>query len=171
MTVSTPLLIEAARRLKDEGYEFRLKFVGDGPERQQLENLTAVSGLRERADFLGFLNGRTLEKAVEDVHAIVMPTLMEETAGLAAIEQMMRGRLVVVSDIGGLGEVVDGTGIKFRCGDVDGLTACLRRLLDEPELVEELGRKARERTLALFTERRMVDEHMATYGEVLACRE
>ena len=40
---------EAARRLKDEGYEFRLKFVGDGPERQQLENLTAVSGLRERA--------------------------------------------------------------------------------------------------------------------------
>jgi len=33
--------------------------------------------------------------------AIVMPSVGEETAGLSTIEQMMRSKLVIVSDVGG----------------------------------------------------------------------
>jgi glycosyltransferase involved in cell wall biosynthesis len=86
------------------------------------------------------------------------------------MEQMMRGRLVVVSDIGGLGEVVDGTGLKFPCGDVQGLTACLRRVLGEPELVEELGPRGRVRALELFTQKRMVEEYAKALHECAAVR-
>ena len=37
--------------------------------------------------------------ALRDVHVVVVPSIWEETAGLAAIEQMMRGGLVIVSYI------------------------------------------------------------------------
>jgi hypothetical protein len=50
--------------------------------------------------------GRTTQKAITS-------PLWEETAGLSAIEQMMRAGVVVVSDIGGLGEVVGDAGLKF----------------------------------------------------------
>jgi glycogen synthase len=42
-----------------------------------------------------------------------MPSVWEETAGLSAIEQMMRGRLVIASRIAGLGEMVGDAGSRF----------------------------------------------------------
>ncbi len=99
-----------------------------------------------------------------------MPSIWEETAGLAAIEQMMRGRPVVAADIGGLGEVVDGAGLKFAPGDARGLTACLRQILENPALAEELGRRARERAVDVFGVMRMVDGHLAVFRRLIASR-
>jgi glycosyltransferase involved in cell wall biosynthesis len=163
------LLVEAARRLKDQGYEFRLKFIGDGPERQRLEDLTAAFGLREEVAFTGFLKTEALQKAVEDAQAVVMPSLWEETAGLAAMEQMMRGRIVIASDIGGLRELVEGVGLKFPVGDVDRLASCMKRVLDEPNLTKVLGQKARQRAHQLFLEERMVAQHRGVYWEAVGC--
>lgn len=162
-----PVLLEAARHLKEKGYAFRLQFIGDGPERRRLEELTEQYGLRDCVVFTGFLTGIDLERAVSEVAAVIMPSVWEETAGLAAIEQMMRGRLVIASDIGGLGEVVNDAGLKFLPEDVDGLLACLVQVLENPELVVELGRKARQRALSLFRQERMVDEHLEVYREIL----
>jgi glycogen synthase len=161
------LLVEAARRLKDQGYEFRLKFIGDGPERQRLEELTAALGLREEVAFTGFLKAEAVQEAVEDVQAVVMPSLCEEAAGLAAMEQMMRGRLVIASDIGGLGELVEKVGLKFPVGDVERLASCMKRLLDQPDLTKAFGQKARQRARQLFPEERMVAQHLAVYGELV----
>jgi glycosyltransferase involved in cell wall biosynthesis len=96
-----------------------------------------------------------------------VPSIMEETAGLAAIEQMMRGRLVIASDIGGLGEVVGETGLKFSAGNAGQLASCMERVLQEPGIVNEIGTRARQRTLKLFGEARMVEEHLDLYREVL----
>ena len=158
-----PVLAEAARQLKDQGYQFRLKYIGDGPERLRLEELVAALGLREDVAFTGFLEGEALQKALENVHAVVMPTLMEETAGLAVMEHMMRGRLVIASDVGGMGEVVDGAGLKFPPGDVEGLASCMKRALREPELAKALGRKARLRACENFNHKRMVLQHLDLY--------
>jgi glycosyltransferase involved in cell wall biosynthesis len=160
------LLVEAARRLKDQGYKFRLKFIGDGPERQRLEELTAAFRLREEVAFTGFLKTEALQKAVEDVQAVVMPSLWEETAGLAAMEQMMRGRLVIASDIGGLGELVEGVGLKFPVGDVERLASCMKRVLDQPSLTQGLGEKARQRALRLFARELMVAGHIRVYRQL-----
>src|SRR5205807_2598615 len=116
-----PLLLEAATILKKEGLRFRVMIVGDGAERNSLEIMTRDLGLSDEVSFAGCLRGDALHMAVRDVTALVMPSIWEETAGLAAMEQMMRGRLVVATDIGGLGEVVDGAGLKFRPGDARGL--------------------------------------------------
>jgi glycogen synthase len=161
------VLLEAASRIRKRGFDFRLKFIGDGPERARLEELVLQDGLRSQVIFMGSLNGEAFRRATADVAAVIVPSIMEETAGLAAIEQMMRGRLVIASDIGGLGEVVGETGLKFSAGDAEQLASCMQRVLQEPGIVNEIGTRARQRTLKLFSEPRMIEEHLDLYREVL----
>jgi glycosyltransferase involved in cell wall biosynthesis len=92
---------------------------------------------------------------------------LRRTAGLAAIEQMMRGRLVIASDIGGLGELVDGCGLLFPAGNIEALAQCMRTVLDHPEIVEFTGNAARRRALDLFSKTRMVKEHYELYRELM----
>jgi len=162
-----PLLLEATKRLKEEGFRFRLLFVGDGPERKRLEVMVREWSLQEYVTFTGFLQGKRLEEVMASVSAVIMPSIWEETAGLAAMEHMMRGRLVIAADIGGLGEVVDGAGLKFPPGDAEALTDCLRQILQHPQILVELGQKARQRALQLFRWERMVDEHLCLYRRLL----
>lgn len=156
-------LLNAAAMLKTDGLDFRLKFIGDGPERQTLEAQATELGLGRLVDFTGFLTNEALQSAVSNVSVIVMPSRCEETAGLAAIEQMMRGRVVLYSDIGGLREVVDGAGLKFAPEDSEALAALMRRVVQNPSIVGELGRRAREHALKLFALDRMIDEHVNLY--------
>ncbi len=161
------VLLEAARLLRSSHMAFCLKFIGDGPERARLEHLAESVDLRGRVSFTGFLREEALERALEGTSAVVLPSLMEETAGMAAMEQMMRGRPVIASDTGGLGEVVGDGGLKFAPGDAFALAECLRRVIDEPETVRELCKRARGRALKLFQQKRMVQEHLDLYAELV----
>lgn len=161
-----PVLLQAAKRLDDEGFEFQLTFVGDGPERANLENLVRELQFRIRVDFLGELRGEELAEAVRSVRVVVMPSQWEETAGLAAIEQMMRGGVVIAADIGGLGEVVADAGLRFAAGDSDALYACLREVIDKPALRTSLGSAARQRAVQTFGRDSMIERHISLYRAV-----
>src|SRR5205807_5216532 len=100
-----------------------------------------------------------LQKCLADVEAVIMPSICEETAGLAAMEQMVRGRLVIVADIGGLGEVVGDAGLKFPPGNTGALTERMREALDDWRIVSEIGTRAKERAGRMFTLDRMIQEH------------
>jgi glycogen synthase len=158
-----PVLIQAARRLRDQGHTFHLKLVGDGPERKRLEADVTALGLQQHVTFTGFLTGSKLEEVLIDAEAVVMPSIWEETAGLAAIEQMFRGRLVIVSDIGGLGEVVGNAGLKSVPGDAETLANCMKQVIERPDIVSEFGQRARLRALNCFGLERMVNAHMEIY--------
>ena len=124
-------------------------------------------GLTRHVIFTGFLSGVGFDRATEEASVVVMPSIMEETAGLAAMEQMMRGRLVIASDIGGLAEIVDDAGLKFAVGNVDQLVTCMRRVLERRELENEIGIRARRRALGLFAEDRKIKEYLSLYRELL----
>src|SRR5262249_27347130 len=138
-----PILLYAARILRDEGREFEVRLVGDGPERSKFETIMRAEHLESCIGITGYLSGRALADAVRDIHVVVMPSIWEETAGLAAIEQMMRGRLVIISDIGGLAEVVGDAGLKCAPGNSGALADCMRRVLLDTSLIDTLGRKGR----------------------------
>jgi glycogen(starch) synthase len=165
-----PVLLQAARQLKTAGSGLRLKIIGDGPERANLQESVIVLGIDKEVDFTGQLQGDGLQAALEDVSAVVMPSLWEETAGLAAIEHMMRARIVIGSNIGGLGEVIADAGLRFPAGDAAALASCLQRVVDDPSLVRVLGSKARERALRFFLQQRMISEHLGLYRELLGDR-
>jgi glycosyltransferase involved in cell wall biosynthesis len=157
------LLVQAANLLRNQGYSFNLKLIGDGPEREKLQAEVARWGLQMYVTFTGFLTGDKLNEALSGAGAVVMPSIWEETAGLAAIEQMFRARLVIASDIGGLGEVVGETGLKFPAGDIGALTNCMRQVLDKPDIVSKFGQRARLRALTCFGLGRMLNEHIDIY--------
>lgn len=79
---------------------------------------------------------------------------------MAAIEQMMRSRVVIASDIGGLGEIVDRAGLKFPPGDSESLSCCMRQLGSDSEFERKLGEDARRRAIALFREETMIEDHL-----------
>lgn len=162
-----PVLLMAAKCLKEKGIPFRLSMIGGGPEQERLEQLAESLGLSDLISFTGDLRGAALEDAVQKVDVVVMPSICEETAGLAAIEQMMRGRVVIASDVGGLSEVVGDAGLKFPVGDSLSLCSRLQEIAEHPNQTDRLGKLARERATGQFTWERMVREHRRLYADIL----
>lgn len=160
------VLLEAARLLREEKRDIEVVLIGDGPDRLRLEKQIAELGLDTVVRITGFLSGPALDNALRQVSTIVIPTTMEETAGLAAMEQMVRGRSVIASDIGGLSELVRGSGLTFSPGDPHSLAGAMRRILDERDLAASLGAAGRLRILQSFSYGVMIDAHARIYREV-----
>jgi glycosyltransferase involved in cell wall biosynthesis len=157
------VLLTAAELMKQHGHSFQMLLIGDGPERQTLEKNIEQRGLGNLVRCTGFLKGDTFAEVLRRVHVVVMPSAWEETAGLSAIEQMMRGRLVIASRIGGLGEIVKDEGLTFASGNAEELAAHMQNVLSHPEMVTRLGALARERTCKYFHRKRMIEEHARLY--------
>jgi glycosyltransferase involved in cell wall biosynthesis len=120
-------------------------------------------GLREFVTFRGDLKGTDFEDALRPIQVVVMPSEWEETAGLAAMEQMMRGGVAVAADIGGLSEVVDGAGLKFAPGDSQALASCIHQVIKNPSLINSLGLAARARAIQFFNQDSMIQNHISLY--------
>ena len=162
-----PILLDAGRKLKDAGFSFHLMLIGDGYMREKLEIETDRLGIRDRVTFTGYLKSTELNEALHKIRVLVMPSQSEETAGLAVMEQMMRGGVVVVADIGGLTEVVGEAGLKFVPGDSHSLYRCLRDLAEDPFKIRTLSIAARNRALLQFALPRMIESHLSLYQELL----
>lgn len=160
------VLLKAAKRLQDDGLAFHLTVVGGGPLRTHLENEAQQLGLASSVSFAGELAGSDLDRAVRPLQVVVVPSVCEETAGLSAIEQMMRGRVVVASDIGGLSEVVGDSGVKVAPGSPDALYLALRELLRNRPLAASMGHAARERAVRIFSRQAMTERYVAAYRAV-----
>jgi glycosyltransferase involved in cell wall biosynthesis len=161
------ILVRAAAILKNEGREFQVRLIGDGPQRPKLEEMIAQNDLGSHIRITGYLRGADLEQALRGVGVLVMPSVCEETAGLAAIEQMMRGRLVIASKIGGLAEVVGDAGLTFPPANAQALADCMRMAMQDPSIVDSVGQKARDRAHLLFLRARMVEDHARVYQNIL----
>jgi glycogen(starch) synthase len=161
-----PVLLQAAALLKREGLDFEVRLIGDGPERVNLENIIRREDLGDIVKVAGFLRGEEMVKALSDVRVVIIPSVCEETAGLAAIEQMMRGRLVIASNIGGLGEVVGDAGLRCEPGNADSLASCMKSVLLNRSLIDSIGKNARKRAVQLFMRARMIQEHATIYGSI-----
>ncbi len=75
------ILLEATRILKQRGFQFRVRIIGDGPDRAELEILVSDCRLQDTFFFLGYVSSENLEKNLTDTCAIVMPSLAGEVFG------------------------------------------------------------------------------------------
>jgi glycosyltransferase involved in cell wall biosynthesis len=136
------LLIRLARRMGSN--RLRFVFAGDGPLADPLRSEAAGDG---RIHFLGFQNQRAMPSIYRMADILVLPSLYNETWGLAVNEAMASGRPVIVSDRVGCAPdlVVDGsTGWAFRPGaDAEArLAAILEGVLQEPARLRGMGEAA-----------------------------
>ena len=101
----------------------------------------------------------------------VVPSILPEAFGLAALETAAAGKPIVASDIGGLRDVVvDGeTGLLVRPADAEAMAAALRRLLGDEGLRERMGAAARLHA-ASFGPDAVVPRFEEAYEAALAAR-
>ncbi len=86
---------------------WRLRVVGDGPERQPLQALAAALGLAGQVEFLGFVDDAVLDALYARSHVFLMPAV--QGYGLPALEALYRHCSVVMSRESGVAEVLGGT--------------------------------------------------------------
>jgi glycosyltransferase involved in cell wall biosynthesis len=121
-----------------------LLFVGDGEQRQPLEELAREMQL-EAVRFLGFKNQTELPAYYDLCDVLVLPS-MHEPWGLVVNEAMNAGKAVIVSDQVGCGPdlVRNGeNGYTFPRGDIPALTTALRKVLADPETCRRMGARSR----------------------------
>jgi len=166
-TKGVSTLLAAVAWLRQRGRKLRLEVIGDGRERLRLEASAKELGITEQVGFRGRLPEQEVEAICAGALCVVMPSLGGEVFGLVAAEQMMRGRVLVVTKGEALAEVVGEAGLVFPAGDAAALGRCLERLLDQSELAKELGVRGRARALDFFREQHMIDAHLAAYRKVM----
>jgi glycosyltransferase involved in cell wall biosynthesis len=98
-------LIEAAPRILSECPETRIVIAGKGPEAKRLKQQARDLGVSDQVDFVGFVSDKERNQFYQTAACAVFPSLYEPF-GIVALEAMALGCPVVVSDVGGLSEIV-----------------------------------------------------------------
>jgi glycosyltransferase involved in cell wall biosynthesis len=126
------ILAEALARLRERlPARWRWLLVGQGKERQALEQQARDLGIAEHVSFAGKLDDTELHSLYEEVDLVVHPTLYEGSS-LVTLEAMIHAKPIVASAAGGIPDkVFDGrNGYLTRPGDVDDLAAKISLALD-----------------------------------------
>ena len=150
-------LVDACRRLVEDGVDFQAQLVGDGPNREALGRQIFAAGLGDR---IGLEEARPRPKIAELMRSadiLVAPSVpteegKKEGIPVVLMEAMSSGLPVIASQLAGIPELVeDGrTGLLVPPGDVVALEAAIRRLVEDSHLRDQLGRAARERAVAEY---------------------
>jgi glycosyltransferase involved in cell wall biosynthesis len=149
------VLIAAIHNLVQEGRHLRLRFVGDGPDRVQLERDVADRGLSDAIVFTGNLNQDELRRVYRESDIFVLPSFAE---GLPVVlmEAMAMEIPCVATCVDGTPELIshERNGILVPPGDAASLARGIARLMDEPDLRRRLAESARQTVLDRFDIRR-----------------
>ena len=138
-------VLHALERLVDRVGPVRFLIAGIGSYSDELRGLVDELGLAHRVHFTGFLEERALRLHYAAADVCVAPSLYEPF-GLVATEAMACGTPVVVSDTGGLREiVVDGSGLTFPPRDAEQLADRIAEILTDVGLAQRLVARGRER--------------------------
>jgi glycosyltransferase involved in cell wall biosynthesis len=127
--------------------------IGDGPERPVLEMQAATLGVGGRVHFAGHVAHTNLPGWLTLADLYLQPSIGEEAFGISVVEAMACGLPVLVSDQGGLPEIVadESVGQRLPPGNSDAWRAAIAKFAGEPQLRQTAGIAARQRAVATFT--------------------
>jgi glycosyltransferase involved in cell wall biosynthesis len=150
----------AILRRRHSNIDLRLLIVGDGSQRLGLEQLAAILGVNDQTEFVGEVPNNMVPEFLNQL-SIYVCLSNSESFGVAVLEASACGIPVVVSNVGGLPEVVrDGvTGFIVPKQDPDAAAKALEKLIIMPELAKSMGRSGREFVLKNY-ERKSVSATM-----------
>ncbi|NQV27608.1 MAG: glycosyltransferase [Rhodopirellula sp.] len=159
-------LLRATWILIKDRPDFRLKIVGDGAERQKLEQLADDLSLNHHVEFLG--ERSDISKLLPQAGFFVSSSRTEGIS-LTLLEAMSVGLPVVTTRVGGNPEiVVDGkTGRLVSPDSPEELALAMRDLLQDQEAWPVYGELARQRVEQHFNVRNMVRQYEDLYRELL----
>jgi glycogen synthase len=147
----------------------RLVIAGRGPWERELRERALAMGIADRVVFAGFVTDETRQALFQQADLTVVPSLYEPF-GIVALEAMAAGAPLVVSDVGGLSEIVRHgvTGLTARPGSPRDLAAQMTLLLQDRALARRLGEAAQDEVRRRYRWSSIAEATEAVYREVLA---
>lgn len=159
-------LLRACRQIPD----FEIRFAGRGTLMDEGKRTAADERLR--VDFLGFQTGEDLNRQISESRFVLLPAEWYENCPMVILEAFSAGKPVIASNMGGIPELVDhgADGLIFEAGNADELASCMRRLIDDPALASDMGRRGRAKVEERFSIEKYMESLLAIYERLLSRR-
>jgi sugar transferase (PEP-CTERM/EpsH1 system associated) len=153
--------------LPDAKGGLRLAIIGDGPLREQIEELLVTAGATDRVWLAGARDD--VPALLRGLDIFVLPSLAEGISN-TLLEAMATGLPVIATRVGGTPElVIEGvTGTLVPPADVAAMADALKLYVERPDLRHEHGRAARERVEREFDIAKMIRSYQSVYDALLA---
>lgn len=142
-------LIKAMKDVKD----FKLYLIGSGNYRIELDKIVKKDNVRN-VEFFGFVKREQLVKLIKNSLFTVLPSEWYENCPMTILESFALGKPVIGANIGGIPELVNhgSTGLLFETGNVKDLAEKISYLLENRNLVVEMGKNARKKVERNYNE-------------------
>ena len=139
-------LISAMPKILENYHDSKLVIAGKGGMIDELKSQVESMGLSNKVYFTGYLNQKEVQKMYKCADVAVFPSTYEPF-GIVALEAMLAGLPTVVSDIGGLNEIVEHgvNGMKSYTGNPNSIADSVLSLLFDPQLAMNVTKNAKNK--------------------------
>jgi rhamnosyl/mannosyltransferase len=155
------------------GTDYPVVIVGAGPIEAELKAHAERLGLK-RVQFVGAVDDLDKAALLKLCYAVAFPShLRSEAFGISLLEGAMYGKPMISSEIGTGTTYINvhgETGLVVPPSDHEALRAAMTRLWNDPQMAQEMGRRAEARYWQLFTSAQMADNYTRLYQELVARR-
>ena len=133
--------LELLAREEDLHRSWHFAIAGHGHLEKVIRQQIAKKGLGQFVSLLGRLDRTELLSVMTDSDVVVLPSIWPENEPVSMLEGIASGAALVASDIGGIPSlVIDGvSGLLCAPGDPDRLMHALKKLIDNPNLIEQMS--------------------------------
>ncbi len=161
-------LISAMPKILANYNDAKLIIAGKGGMLDELKSQVEYLGLGNKVYFTGYLNSKEVCKMYKCADISVFPSTYEPF-GIVALEAMLAGVPAVVSDIGGLNEIVSHgeDGMKSYAGNSNSLADSILSLLYNPQLCDNITKKAKNKVKEQFNWAKIAQDTHFTYQKAI----
>ena len=161
------VLVNAAPKVLEKT-NAKIIIVGNGYMKEQLTGIVKSMGIAHKVLFTGFVDDQTLRNLQTCADVSVVPSLFEPF-GIVALEAMAAKSPVVVSDAGGLAEIVDHdvNGVKVYPGNPDSLAWGITKVLTDETYANHLRNNAYKKVREKYNWDKIAQQTMNAYKTVL----
>ena len=166
-------VIRAVGELRDKGYRLQLSLLGEGPDRRRLQTLVSEFMLEEVVRFRGAVSESVVRAQLQEAHMFVLAS-HQEAIGVATMEAMAMSLPVIVTEVGGVSELVRDQvdGLLVPPGDMSAIVQAITFLAETPTVAVAMGRSGALRVRSSFHSRlsaEMLTQLINAHVSVLAC--
>lgn len=158
--------IEAMPDIIELDPTLRLVIVGDGPNKEQLQEQVSELGIGDSVMFLGSIED--IKSAYSALDYFLFPST-NEPFGIAILEAMISELPIVASSGGAIGEILEHeeTALLVRPMNSQDIARQVKELIINNNLAESLSRNAKNKVLEKYSISQMVDKTMGVYSSLL----
>ena len=161
-------LIAAMPKVLSNYHDAKLIIAGRGGMMDELRQEASNLGLNDKIYFTGYLDSKQVQKMYKCADVAVFPSTYEPF-GIVALEAMLAGVPTVVSDVGGLDEIVTHgvDGMKAYAGNANSIADSITALLYDHQLATNVAKKAKQKVKEQFNWEKIAQDTHFTYEKAV----